>query len=167
MRNEYEEDVSIDGDALDQEWLNQPSLMMKYCRIVAEANKRVDETKEMLDVVRAGLDKDIRRHPEHYDVDKVTEAGISSIIIVQESYTEAMGEYLQVKYEAEMAKAAVRALEHKKDALENLVRLYGQNYFSGPSVPLQISREWVKEEKEKKANTGVSAHLNRHRQRNN
>lgn len=161
MKINYENDVSIDGNALDQEWLQQPSLMYKYCQMSAAANKRVDETKEMLDVVRAGLDKDIRRYPEKYEVEKITDKVVESLIIVQESYTEAMGEFLQVKYEADMAKSAVRALEHKKDSLENLVKLYGLQYYSVPNAPYNINREWVKEEKEKKVSSGISQRLRR------
>jgi hypothetical protein len=161
MSINYEKDVSIDGEALDQEWLNQASLMMKYCRISAQAQMELDSAKEMLDVVKAGLDKAIRENPEKYDIAKVTEVVIANTIIVQGSYTEAYGRYLQVKYEADMAKSAVRAIEQRKDALENLVRLYGQQYFAGPKMPLNISREWESIEKETRVNSGIAQRIRR------
>lgn len=151
----YEKDVAIDGEALDQEWLRQPSIMMEYCKHSAKCQMELDASKEMLDVVKAGLDKAIRENPERYDINKVTETVIMNTVIVQEAYTEAYGEYLKVKYEADIAKAAVRAIEQRKDALENLVRLYGQQYFAGPKMPLEINREWERQEKEKVSNKNV------------
>lgn len=161
MTINYEKDIEIDGEALDKEWLRQAPLMMKYCRISAQARMELDAAKEMLDVVKAGLDKAIRENPEKYDIVKVTEVVISNTIIVQGSYTEAYGRYLQVKYEADMASGAVRAIEQRKDALENLVRLYNGQYFAGPKVPLNINREWVEEEKETRVNAGVAQRLRR------
>lgn len=151
----YEEDVTIDGQALDQEWLRQPQLMMKYCRHSAQAQKDLDAAKEKLDVVRVTLDKDIRSNPEKYELSKITDAVVANTIILQESYTEENGNYLQVKYEADMAKGAVRALEQKKDALEYLVKLFGMNYFSGPRMPLEINREWERQEVQKQSNAKI------------
>jgi len=148
----YKQDTTIDPDALDKEWLQQSHLMMKYCKISARAQKDLDSAKEKLDVVRVSLDAAIRRNPEHYDLAKVTDVVVANTILLQSEYTEEFGLYLQAKYEADMAKGAVRALEHKKDALEYLVRLFGQNYFSGPKMPHEINREWEREEKQKKSN---------------
>lgn len=152
----YEQDISIDGNALDLEWLNQPRLMMRYCQISAKAQMSMDAAKETVDVVRAGLDKNIRENPEKFGIDgKITEAVILSTIIVQEAYTESYGMYLQAKYEADMAKGAVRAIEQRKDALENLVRLYGQQYFAGPKMPMDVNREWLRDEQQKQSNAKV------------
>ena len=61
------------------------------------------------------------------------------------------------QYELEVMGAAVRALDQKKSALENLVRLQGQNYFAGPSVPRTIGAEWVKEVERNGARNRVKA----------
>ena len=161
MTINYEKDIEIDGEALDKEWLGQAALMIKYCRISAQAQMDLDATKEMVDVVRSGLDKDIRLNMEKYDLTKITDVVVANTIILQESYTEAYGRYLQTKYEADMAKGAVRAIEQRKDALENLVRLYNGQYFAGPKVPLNINREWVEKEKETRVNAGVAQRLRR------
>lgn len=157
----YEEDVLIDGRSLDLEWLDQPSLMMRYCKISAKAQMDLDAAKEMLDVVRSGLDKAIRTNPEHFELAKITDVVVANTVILQESYTEAYGKYLQLKYESDMAKGAVRAIEQRKDALENLVRLYGQQYFAGPSMPLAINREWEREEKQKQSDKKIVIRRNK------
>jgi len=131
----FEEDVRIDELALDVEWVQQPSLMAKYCSYAAETKKMMDLAKERVDVVAATLDKDIRSNPEKYDLGKVTESAIQNIILLQPEYREANDAYIEARYENEMAQAAVRALDQKKSALKNLVKLLGLSYFASPNAP--------------------------------
>ena len=151
----YEKDVSIDDSALDVEWLEQASLTFKYCQLEADARKALDEAKSQLDIVEAELDKEIRNNPEAFDLPKITESAIKSAILVNENYINAKDEYSQAQYELNMAQAAVRSIYAKKDALENLVRLHGQQYFAGPSVPRDLSKEWESKQKQTSANKKV------------
>ena len=157
----FEEDIRIDEDALDIEWLNQPRLMLKYSKISAEAKMEMLLRKENLDLVKADLDKEIRSDPEKFGVVKITETAVSNTIISHKLYKEANTAYLQAQYEADIAKGAVSAVEHKKDALENLVRLFGQNYFAGPQVPRDLSYEWQQTQKQKTTNESVSKVMRR------
>ena len=43
---DYSADVRIDESALEQEWLDQPELMLKYTKIAAEARKDLDNAEE-------------------------------------------------------------------------------------------------------------------------
>jgi len=163
---DYESDVTIDEDALDVEWLRQAMLMGRYGRLAVEARRVMDLTKERLDVVRAELDRDIRANPAKYGIEKVTEGVVQNTIILAEKvrtdeekkeiamiqpYQDAVRAFIDAKYESEMAQAAVRAVDQKKSALENLVRLHGQQYFAGPSVPRDLSREWERSEQQRRA----------------
>lgn len=155
MKLNYEVDIEIDGEALDQEWLNQPRLLMQYARHSALMRKRLEEAKQSLDIAKAEADKMIRTNPEKYGIEKVTETVVANAVLKEEGYQEAYTDFLNAKYEADMASSAVNAFEHRKSALENLVRLYGQQYFAGPTVPYQIDREWEKKEQEKKVDEKV------------
>jgi hypothetical protein len=157
----FEEDIRIDEDALDIEWLNQPRLMLKYSKISAEAKMEMLLRKENLDLVKADLDKEIRSDPEKFGIVKITETAVSNTIISHKLYKEANTTYLQAQYEADIARGAVSAVEHKKDALENLVRLFGQNYFAGPQVPRDLSYEWQQTQKQKTTNESVSKVMRR------
>ena len=157
----YEQDILIDGEALDQEWLRQPSLVMQYSKHAAEKTRRLDEAKQNLDIAKAEADKRIRTNPEAYDIAKVTETVIANAILIEEGYKDAYDEFLVAKYESDMARAAVVAFEHKKAALENLVRLFGQQYFAGPSMPLQINREWEQKEIDKSVNKKIAEGMQR------
>ena len=151
----YEADIQIDPDALDVEWLNQPDLMRKYVKNSAEADRDLDNAKEALDVERARLDLGIRVDPGKYKLEKITEGAISSTILQQESYQKATKAFTDAKYESNIAKAAVRAVEHRKTALENLVMLLRSSYFAGPQMERNLSEENMKREEKRKENAKV------------
>lgn len=136
---DYAQDIEIREDELDVEWIGQASLVMKYCVIAADAHRDLDLAKEQVDIIRAQIDRDVRSDPAQFGLDKVTEGSITSTILTSPDYQEAVKSYLQKKYEHEVAQGAVRAFDHRKSALENLVRLFGQSYFAGPAVPHNLS----------------------------
>ena len=136
---EFEKDLGIDPYCLDEDWLHQPGLYMKYSSMAADAQKRRDQLKERLEVIKAELDKKIRLAPSDYvTVEKVTETSIASTILVQPEYRIATDELIQANYELNMLQSAVRALDHKRSALENEVKLWLGSYFSGPKEPRDI-----------------------------
>ncbi len=157
----YERDITINQDALDVEWLEQPRLMLKYGRYMAEAELELATAKQNMEVKYAELDKDIRENPGDYGIEKIVEAGVMAAIKMNEGYKSAVKEYNECQYEYTMAKNAVKAFEHKKEALENLVRLFGQQYFSGPSVPRDLSREYQKHQDQKRADRKVAEGMKR------
>jgi hypothetical protein len=150
---DYEVDIRIDETSLDVEWLDQPQLMLKYARHAAKCRKALDLAKEAVDVTRAEMDKAIRKSPESYGIEKVTETAISSAVLLSRQYSEAYHAYLDAKYETEIAVAAVTAVEQRKSALEALVRLHGQQYFAGPQIPRDLT--WEREQKGIRANAAV------------
>jgi len=152
---DYEQDLTIDESALDVEWLQQARLMMQYGRHCSECKLEMDKAKEHLEVTKAELDKDIRANPDSFDLTKITEGVVSNTIILQPEHQEALDAYLNTKYEFDMALNAVRAIDQKKAALENLVRLHGQQYFAGPSVPRDLSKEWEAKEQQTTSNSKV------------
>jgi len=152
---DYEKDVNIDPNSLDVEWLEQPNLMLKYGRIAAQTKLDMDKAKEKLEVVKAELDKDIRLNPEKYDIAKLTESVVANTILLQPEYKEASEAYIEATYEFNMARYAVQAISDRKDALENLVKLHGMQYFAGPSVPRDLSKEWGAKQKQKKVDSKI------------
>lgn len=160
---DYDVDIRIDETALDVEWLEQPSLMMKYARNAAEARKTLDEAKEALDVVKAQLDKAIREKPDKYNIDKITESVVSNTILLEPKYQVSNKKVLEAKYELDMAQAAVRAFDARKDALENLRSLLGMQYFAGPREPRDISHEAQIKHDQKKSDKTVGSKLHRNK----
>ena len=164
MELNYEEDIRIDETALDVEWLDQPSLMMKYARHQAEMLRAEEEAKENLEIVQSELDKEVRNDPEGFGITtKLTEAGVLGAIKMSEEYKKALKKYNEARFENNVAKGAVKSIDARKGALENLVRLHGQQYFAGPSVPRDLTKEWQEKEKRKKTSSLVSKKLQRSR----
>ena len=157
----YEKEVEINPNALDIEWLQQPSLFLKYSEAAAEARRDLDLAKERLDVIRAQIDKEIREDPEKFGVKKITEAVVSNTIVVQEKYRQVYQEYVDLKYQADLLTRVVSAFDQRKSALENLVRLYGQSYFAGPQEPRDLGMEWEKKIKERSAQRKIRRRLKR------
>jgi hypothetical protein len=163
----YEKDIVIDGESLDLEWLHQPALMMRYTQNSARRRKELEEARQSLDVAKAEADKMIRTNPDKYGIEKMTETVVANAVLKEKGYQQAYTEYLEAKYESDMAQGAVNAFEHRKSALENLVRLYGQQYFSGPKLPLEINREWEKKEEQKEMNRKIKLGMVRKRKEAN
>lgn len=160
----YEDDIKIDETALDVEWLEQPSLMMKYAQLAAEMRSEMDKAKEALELVKSELDKDIRSNPEKYGLEKITDKVVENTIPTQNDYRRASKRYLDAKFNSDIAFGAVKAVDARKDALENLVRLHGQQYFAGPKVPRDLSSETERRrEKQKMVNQSIGSVLKRGR----
>jgi len=155
----YEKDLKINPDELDLMWLDQASLFMKYAKHFADTRRLVDEEKQNLDIVKADIDKKIREHPEKFKIEKVTEGAIQSAILTEGSYNIAYKKFLDAKYESDMASNAVQAFNQRKEALENLVKLHGQSYFAGPSVPHDLPK--LKADREKATESNIGTRLRR------
>ena len=158
---DYESDMTIDETGLDVEWLSQPKLMMDYGIHAADMRKRVDQAKEKMEVVRAELDREIRESPDLFGIVKITETVVANTIITAEAYQQASTTFIEAKYELDMAMTAVRAVDQRKAALENLVRLHGQQYFAGPQVPRDLSKEWEQKQRQRNVDAGVAKAMRR------
>jgi hypothetical protein len=146
--NELESDfLRIDLDRLEVEWVNQPILVYEYNKKAADARLAMDESKQQLDVEYAEIDRNIREDPKLYGLEeKTTEAGIKACIIESKAYKVAQKEMFKAKHKVDILNAICIALEHKKRALENLVTLHGQAYFSEPRAKGAGNRELMETE---------------------
>lgn len=138
----YETDIVIDESSLDIEWLEQPRLMMEYSRHQSELEKEKDFMEEKLDLLESTLDHQIRSNPEKFGIDyKLTETVVGNHIKMNKEHKELKEALLDIRYEINTAKGAVKAFDARKSALENLVKLHGQQYFAGPNLPRDITEE--------------------------
>lgn len=151
----YEQDVSIDESALDVEWLKQPTLVRLYNQEVAERKRQLAKLNEQLVILRAELTRKINTNPEEYGISKTTVDVVNSTIVIQEEYQDLKNQIIESEYELEIVMGGSRALDHKKTSLENLVKLFGQNYFAGPTSPRNISKEWLESEEKRKSNSKI------------
>lgn len=137
---EYVDDVRIDVNALDAEWIRQGALYQKYAEEKAAANNKKRELKEELDVLKSRIDVGIRtgsikiRDDEGKIVEKLSEATISSGVTLNEEVRKKTKEYNFACYEYDVLDGVVESFSHKKKALEKLVDLFIFGFHGEPKV---------------------------------
>ena len=151
----YEKDTRIDETALDVECLELPTLIRKYTKHQALIQNELDEEKEKLEIIKAELDTDIRTNPSDYGITKVVNEAVNNTIILNEKYQKQVKKLREIQFELNSSKGAVSAIYAKKDSLENLIKLHGQNYFAGPRVPRDLSHEVQERLRQASANKKV------------
>jgi hypothetical protein len=100
------------------------------------------------------LANDIREDPAAFNLPKATIDAVEGAVLIHARYKAALVRSQLAKYNVEKLKADVRALEHKKTALENLVALHGQDYFSVPRAP-KMAREEMGHMEKRRARRGI------------
>ena len=141
----YQKDKLIDPSALDVEWLGQAALAIKYGKNWAECTKRVTEAEEQVKITRAELIKEANEEPDTCLGEGVKPTGpnVEAYYRTHADHIAAKNEWIEAQYELNMASVAKSEIGYtRKLALENLVKLHGQNYFAGPSVPRDLILEW-------------------------
>ena len=131
MTPNIETDVRIDQDRLDVEWRRQPELFLRYSELAAEARISCDRAKTALDVTIAETDARVRSAATER---KPTETQIANTVLLDPQVRGAHDAFLAAKNRQDLLQSAVRAMEQRKDALENLVRLGLAGYFATPRV---------------------------------
>jgi len=158
----YENDVYIDDTALDLEWLDQAGIAIKYGKHWAECKEKFTQAEERIKVVRSELSRDVNNDPDGClgAGIKPTGPNIESYYRTHKDHIAAKEEWIQLGFEMNMAEIAYKEISYtRKAALENLVKLHGQQYFAGPSVPRDINEE--REMKQKKVNSGIGSKMKR------
>jgi hypothetical protein len=149
----FKEDVKIDPEQLDVEWLMQARLYGDYAEELVHANDRLRRAEQKLKVIRSELVLEAAEKGERVlgkDV-KPTAQNIEAYYRTDKEHIEAKEEYFQAALEAEMLQNAVYAMGQRKTALENLVKLHAANYFATPREPKDLSeayRERLQEARE-------------------
>ena len=133
----YQRDVKIEQDALDLEWLKHPHRYMLYAEAAAKANDLVRKKKNDLEIIDAKIDKEVRESMEG----KVTENAVKAKVIEDDRHLKALIEYNDSLYQAELCASAVKAMDHKKAALQALVQLIAIGYTAAPKVPRNLKEE--------------------------
>jgi hypothetical protein len=155
----YEKDIRISEGDLDLEWLSQAELAIKYGRIWAVAQRKLTLAEENIKVIRAELIAEANEDPKKCcKKEKPNAADIEAYYRTHPDHKQAKEEWVQAQYECNMAEVAKNEFSFtRKAALENLVQLHGQNYFAGPKVPRNLSKERdEKEERQKRVIGNIS-----------
>jgi len=135
---DFETDLHIDKDALDEEIVGQANKMMRYSKAHAQAQLDRDRAKMNRDQVEARLDAQARREYESLGLPSSsrtggpTEATITGWVRRHSDYIEAVERYNKAEYQVNILFGGVMAMNARRPLLEDLVRLWSQGYWSTP-----------------------------------
>lgn len=141
-RSEFEKDRQIDPEGLDVECVRQVDLLMRWAERAVDARAEMERLKFSMDTVWAELDLKVRRKPQRFHLESVTEGAVKATISTHPDYIRAVEKYHAARKDSMWLDRAVDALEMKKRMLEELIKLHGLQYFAGPSAPRDLAREW-------------------------
>lgn len=158
MNIDVDTDIMIDPDNLDVELVQLPNLLFKYGELATEAEKKVREAQENVKTVRSRLILYANENPEEIEGGKATVQSVEAFYRNHPDHVEAREKEIQAEYEASMVKNAISAIYTKRQSLENLIRLLNMEYFSGPSVPGDLSNRV--EEAREETRGRIAASLN-------
>jgi hypothetical protein len=145
----YKDDISIDPESLDLEWLRHSNKFMKYSKLKAEAKRDLDKAKEKKKTIRSQLILEARKGGENLIGCKPTDSSVEAWYRTQDEYIEAIEELADAEYEFNILEGAVFAFQNRKTALENLVKLMLAGYFAAPKEPKDVNRDWKKDSLDK------------------
>jgi len=135
----FREMLAIDQHHLDYELLRQPTLVQIVSEELVRAETKRARAKENVELVKAELYTEVRNNPARYNInERATEGAIQAAIIQHARYREAMEAYLVAKEDHGVLSTGLEALQHKKSALENGVRLLLSGFWAPPSVPRNV-----------------------------
>ncbi len=140
---DYEADMHIDETALDVEWLLQAELAIKYGQFYTEHVRMCRRAEERKKIVRSELIRKVAEDPMGCcGKAKPTSGDVEAYYRTHPTYKEAVDAFIEVEYEKNMAEIAKNEIMFtRKAALEHLVTLHGQQYFAGPRVPRNLTKE--------------------------
>lgn len=128
---DYKARVCIDESRLDAEWIGQASFFMEIVEAEAEANQQVDLLKESLEVIEAQRADSIRTQ---YADTKLTEKALAQQLVQDATVQKAKEQLRKAVYQQDIVSGAKKAMEHRKSALEHLVKMQLSQNRAEPTV---------------------------------
>jgi len=131
MKYNFKEDIKINEDNLQEEWIKQPMLFWKYSKKAKELRAKAIKANEKTKLIKSELI--LKASKDGIEgIDRISDVKAEAWARTQQEYLQAKEEWENAELEAEIFDAAVYALVQKKTALENLVRLTLGDYYSYP-----------------------------------
>jgi len=151
----YENDITINPDELDVEWLRQSFLVGKYGKELADAEERTRRAEEKVKVIRSEIILEVNKNGIPGGGEKTTAQTIEAYYRTHEDYIDAKKDLSDALHNQQIIQVAVSSLHQKRAALENLVKLLTADYFSGPTNPRNLNLENEKRKRKEEASDKI------------
>ena len=129
---DFEKDISINKYRLDEECLSHAGIYARYLSAQADADTAVSRAKDNLELVKAERYDIIKAGFEKKQV-KATIPMLEKAVSSDEEVVEAKNALREAEDVLAKLTVAVKAFEHRRSELDNLVKLYCAGYYSMPT----------------------------------
>lgn len=131
--DEFRGYLKVDKLSLDDELVQQPSLLFSVSEACAEAAAARDMYKELLATADAELFEKVRDDLDQAD-EKYTDTRIKGLVQTNKKHRAAFDFFSKAKAKAEMLEALKNAFIQRGYAIRNLCELFVANYYEQNSV---------------------------------
>ena len=126
---DFDNDVAIDLDDLHMEWATHAQVRRKYSDEVSHLERVAKKAHEKVKVTRSRL---IREAKENKELKLTSDALREGYYREHKDHKKDKDDQIDAEYELAMAWNALKAMDDRKPALENEVKLWTRNYFATP-----------------------------------
>jgi hypothetical protein len=143
----FKDEVDIDRYQLDTELVQQPQKYYDWGVKAARASEEKETAKHDLDIVKADIEKRIRRNPHKYDIDNPTESAIKLEIPRHPKVKRYTRKYIKACYNERVMNEAKTSFAQRKNMLQNLTQLNLQLHFAEVYIPEDVKETYYKSKK--------------------
>ena len=129
---DYKEDIKINPEDLENEWIEQSSLFLYYADAYAEAAYERDRLKAILEYKYAQLYDEVKTNWSKYFSSKPSEPACKEWITRNKVYKRAEIAFIKATKDANILSNVKTAFEHRKAALSNITSLRIGGFYSEP-----------------------------------
>ena len=129
----------LDPNRLDMEWGLQARFYRREAEKLADLRKKLEEAKADRDVALAEMGQKVRSNPAVYGLEKATVDAVKEVVAIKTRKDEQ--KVIEAQHAYDVQRALVDAIDHRKAALENLVKLRLAAYYADPQMPRGVSPE--------------------------
>jgi len=158
--DDFKAELEIDKFKLDEEWVRQSGLYLKYAELATEASKTLEEKKLLLEVKAASRYSSIKSEAEAKNL-KTTEALLKNLVDTNDEIISIKEEVIKAEYNYKMLQKIEMAFNMRKSALENLVFLYTKSYYAEPSAGIKNNTDMKTSFAHKKQQESLKSSLNK------
>jgi len=133
----FEKGLKIDRYNLPEELVQQPQLYMEWALKEAKAANEREWKKHELELLKAEVEKEIRKDPKQYGIKSITESAVKAAIALHPKVKKKTKSYLEALQNERVLGKAEKAYKTRQNMLEGLVKLNVQLNFAEVSVPRQ------------------------------
>ena len=142
-KQELENDRTIDPSQLDIEAVQQAETYSKWAERAVIAAAHVETLEFEFSALQADLQIQARGQPVKAGCKAPTEESFKAWVAAHPKVREAQERIIEARKEESLLKAATASLHMKKQMLELLGQLHGQQYCAGPGVPRNLMEAWA------------------------